>query len=255
LVARKAGGSFVARSLSIQYAREVWRELRLVAVWPPQSQVAVGDYGYMRDHAFERLGSLRDLELSFRGRRGPTVASEVYASRGAVSCSLQGGASVPVDAAIGQAVGRFTLTFGRSNAAFLALGQTSLHELDRPADVARQVAALDAAGRWDRDWSVVTAVKVSGSGLVALSRSRNASLEVGVDGQLTLGEALAAGAEISVNSNKSIAFHAAVAGRLTPLVALRRLHVSTAAHVLRTQDAREAITEDYRSLVEVNLPD
>lgn len=228
-----------------QYCRELVRNLRYNAAWPPGIRVVLGDIGVIDDDVFMPLTSLGQfgtrLELSPAGN---DMAFD-YASAGSVEVGfkLAGAANpllpnIPVDQA------GLGISFTRENAmVFRAEGGVQ----QRFADETRlkaEIRSLMRAGLWDRDWHVVTDVVNARATAALVSRASEASVEVSVSADVSVGglELLTADAGARIVASRSMQIAIIATNGLTPLFRAKRVKKRWFSPRI---DLRSAFSDDF----------
>src|SRR3990167_5243002 len=86
-------------SLKLEFGRAIRRQLGHYPVWDLGTPCSVGDYGIVEDRCFKRLGSIRDVGVSFRLNPPSTPAPYAFTSEnvsvGETAISATAGAAGP----------------------------------------------------------------------------------------------------------------------------------------------------------------
>jgi len=75
-------------ALGPQYCKQLREELRMHANFPPNRPIALGDYGVLRDHIFERLGNVSQLGVHLQTIPGAGRSTFQFKSKGGVDFQL-----------------------------------------------------------------------------------------------------------------------------------------------------------------------
>ncbi|MGH3225036.1 MAG: hypothetical protein ACRDPY_41210 [Streptosporangiaceae bacterium] len=214
-------------SVAGTYCRDMSRELRLLAAWPPGSPVRVGSVGrFLGDWIFEpetTLGSY-GVDVSVDDDPGAGVLS--YTSKGANEPSITAGVHIP-DLAAGaiDAKAKVTIKFASEHGIiFRASGIRFLTMRDQP-QMARKVAGLAKSGQWGRDWYIVTQAIQAASASILISNSASAEVELALGANATVAGIELLGAELRprVVRQKDMHFLIVGEGGLTPLFKAKRV--------------------------------
>jgi hypothetical protein len=163
------------------YCRDISRELRYLATWPPGAPVAVGRVGrFVSGKVFDPETSLQSYGVDFgvevqdSGQR-----SMSYTSKGVNEFGISVGANVPDPFTGVVSVGaQTTITFAREHeVVFFASGLRHRRMEDQPR-IARAVLTLLKRDEWQRDWHIVTEVIEVDSISVLLSNAGSATAEL-----------------------------------------------------------------------------
>ena len=216
-------------SVAGTYCRDVSRQLRYLASWPPGSPAEVGSVGsFYGDKVFDVETKLGSFKISF-GVEDSSNASQgalSYTSDGVSEFGIGVGGMLPtLDGGLVKAEAKVTISFTAEHAiVFQASGLTYHTMLDQP-HMARQVARLIQAGEWNRDWHVVTQVVGANSASVLISNTSSAQVELALGAAVTVGgaELLSARFSPKVISQKQMSTVFVDEGGLTPLFRAKRV--------------------------------
>lgn len=213
-----------------QYTTELGRELGFNATWTPGMHLALGTIGVIDDdHVFVPVSSIDQFGIGFKEAvldNNDSKETFNYASAGAVEIGLKlaGKPSVltphlPIERA------GLGVRFNRGNAiVFRAEGATHLRMADE-FSLAEEVISLIKAGRWDKDWSIVTHLIRAASTTVLVARSSGAGVEFALSAGVAAGglELLSADAEVSAFASHDMQLTIVAAGGMTPLFRAKRV--------------------------------
>jgi len=214
-------------SVAGTYCRDVSRELRLLAAWPPGSPMRVGSVGrFLADRVFEPETSLGACGIQFSVDDDPGSGVLSYTSRGVTESGITAGAHVP-DLASGAAVAkaRVTITFQRAHGiVFRASGLRYQTMRDQPG-MARKVARLAESGQWRRDWYIVTQVVRAASASILISEYPSAEVELTLAADAEAAGIELLGAELSPRVVRHKDMHVLIVdeGGLAPLFKAKRV--------------------------------
>jgi hypothetical protein len=169
------------------YVTELHSSLGYLATWLPTSALELGDLVTANDGGLARIGHIRDHGLSFIPRPGPGRAVYEYASSGAVSISVKLAGQIMTGSSLGDAEVGFVVKFSRANAiVFEAAGCSSTTMADL-ASLGRSIEKRYAAGKWDRDWMLVTEIVNAKAATIIISSSQSAQADLKASGEIGTG--------------------------------------------------------------------
>jgi hypothetical protein len=214
-------------SVAGTYCRDVSRELRLLATWPPGSPVQVGSVGrFLGERVFEPETSLGSCGVTFSVDDDPGPGVLSYTSAGVRESGVTAGAHLP-DLAGGAVTAEATVTIGfqrEHGIVFRASGLRYRTMRDQPK-MARKVARLAESGQWGRDWYVVTQVVVADSASILISDAPAAEVELALAAGAEAGGIELLGAELRPRLIRHRGMHILIvaAGGLAPLFKAKRV--------------------------------
>lgn len=170
-------------SAARQYTAELKQQLRLLATWPPGGRIEVGDVGTIdRDNVFIRLTSLSALDIPFRAvPAGVGKEAIQYASEGGVEIGVKlAGKLAALAPHIPLSEAGLGLHFRRENATVFQADDIERSAIEDQVKLRDEIVAQIRAGRWDRDWSIVTEVLQARSTTVLIGRSNDSAIEFSV---------------------------------------------------------------------------
>jgi hypothetical protein len=214
-------------SVAGTYCRDVSRELRLLATWPPGAPMRVGSVGrFLGDRVFEPETSLgsHGITVPVDDDPGPGVLS--YTSDGVREQGVAAGAHLP-DLAGGAVTAKATvrISFQREHGiVFRASGLRYRTMRDQPT-MARKVARLAETGQWGRDWYIVTQVVEAASASILISDAPSAEVELALAANAEAGGVDLLGAELSPRVVRHRGMHVLIVGAsgLAPLFKAKRV--------------------------------
>jgi len=212
-----------------QYTAEIARELRFNATWTPGVPLALGMIGVVdRDNIFAPVSSLGQFGIKFKEAQPSNGGTESfdYASAGAVEIGLKlAGETSDLTPNLPKARAGLGIRFRREYATvFRADGATHWRIADELC-LAEEVVSLIKAGRWDKDWSVITHLVRATSTTVLIARSAGASVEFSLSAGVAAGglELLSADAGAATFASREMQFMILAAGGMTPLFRAKRV--------------------------------
>lgn len=216
-------------SVAGTYSRDVSRQLRYLAAWPPSSPAEVGRVGsFYGDKVFDAETKLASFGISFGVEDSPDASQGElsYTSEGVSEFRIGAGGTLPsLDGGLVKAEAKVTISFTAEHAIVFRVSGLIYHTmLDQP-QMARQVARLIKTGEWNRDWHVVTQVVAASSSSVLISNASSAEVELALGAKVTVGGAdlLSARFGPKVISQKHMSTVFVDEGNLAPLFRAKRV--------------------------------
>lgn len=207
------------RSAFSAYIEEIYEDFGHLPVWPPESNIELGDIGRLdRQGRFTRLTSLDDLNIAFEvsKTRGPG-SNWSYRSETGVSINTDGKA---------EAI-RATVKFAKANAVLFDLKGVKVEEIDRLNRIESALTKRQERRHWPNDYVVVASLVRAKNLILLISRSNNAQVTLRAEAGLYLGTTqnnLAGG--FGIVNEDSMSTSLVVNTDSTPLYTVRKLHVS-----------------------------
>ncbi|WP_437658492.1 hypothetical protein [Sorangium sp. So ce1182] len=206
-------------SLVDAYAKEIRKQLRFHAVWPPQMPIRLGDYGKLTNGVFERTGT---LVSTIKLREGAQPLPFKYSSTGTVEVSLSG----QVEAAAGGAPlvsGTLRISFKAENSFLVRLAGYRIETIKNLDDIEREVKAMADARKWSADLLVVTTRHIAKRCTVLVASAAGASVDLGVEGEGALADLTNPSLHLTLRSNRDMGFSIVDAPEVTPFCSLMEL--------------------------------
>lgn len=164
-----------------EYIKKIHEELAFYASWMPSQVLALGDYGTMNDDgAFVPLGNVS--ALGFRGltsvaEKRPDDIFEVSAEEG-TSVTVKAAGIVLPGSTLATADAGITFSFAKANALVCKLQGAMQESVTNLGALGSFVVQQHNAGKWKKDWRVVTQRIVAAGTTIVYSATDNAALEV-----------------------------------------------------------------------------
>jgi hypothetical protein len=152
-------------------------------VWPPGSDMALGDVGERVDGEFVKLTTLEALGVSFEVDRGDQTIEWNFSDGHGVAADvgISGQTTIPLG---GVPAGNFGVHFKYSGVGSFNLTASGcrIDRIKDLLDVNDAVLSLHSDGHWDHSWRYITALVVAERYAIAVSASNDASavLDLGI---------------------------------------------------------------------------
>lgn len=212
-------------SLKRSYNRIIRRQFGLQAAWMPGQILHLGDYGTMDEGVFVYKGRLSDLG-------GPSIQAESE-PRDDDTFSATTGAGTEVTIKVeGQVLEGTALPQGKAGVTFSLKDEHALvcklsgARQDRIANikaVSDFVRGAYKAGKWERDWRLVTERIVAKGATIVYSESGNSRIDATAEVPIKNYADASIGLGVIHNSGSEV--HVVGAADLAPFVRIMKLHV------------------------------
>lgn len=209
----------VPKTLAANYCREVGQQLRYLATWLPQTPIAIGDIGELRDGVFEKVGSLRDRGIAFETQRTIAQARIRYVSETGVSMYYKAaGHTPPLGCSLQQNEAGCVVRFSKANAIFFEATGCAMTSIAGLRSLYARVLSDFMAGEWNARQFVVTEVVEATAATILIGGSTGGTVELFGSAELSSGSSLA-NATLGLGTRRSdgMATEIVAVASLTPL--------------------------------------
>ena len=163
-----------------QYTKEMKSHFGYYAAWTPGSPRELGHIGVLDGNVFTHVSDLQSrLGAMPATTQDPTTEDLDYQSSGSVTTTAKlSGAATPTGSILTQLDAGIIVEFSRQNATlFRALNCTTTYIADT-ISLGQQVLDLYRAGKWNKQWVIITELVVAESATILISESRSAKIEL-----------------------------------------------------------------------------
>lgn len=208
------------------YTREMYRRFGYHATWTPGTPLQLGDVGVVRDGVYRRLRNLKDFGIPFDVRPDTTAERLKHVSTHSVEFAFKAAGKPAIPGSfLSDANAGVTIEFKRSGGvAFEALGCTTPSISDQ-LGLGRELIKRYRAGKWNKDYVVVTELVHADSCTVLVSESRGGKISIEASAAVSAGSFSIADASagLGITFSRSMNTEIIAAGGLTPLMRVRRV--------------------------------
>ena len=209
------------------YSDIVYYNLRpLHANWEPTQPLALGDYGILAGHAFQRLGDITQLGIAigdvieddvgdqkiFSSGTGTTVAFRA-AGQAAAASAIEGRAGIDIK-------------FGSEGSTFFNAAGCSYSLIANKTSLGDEVMKLFDAGTWNRGWAVVTDLVKSHATTVAIATASNAKITIETTAAVPQIDLANASIGLSASHWENVGYQIIAKAGLTPLLGLSKIQAT-----------------------------
>jgi len=201
------------------YTTELHSSLGYLATWLPASKLELGDLMTAGDAGLIRIGHIRDQGVSFTPHAGPSRAIYEYSSSNGVSISLKLAGQAMAGTSLGDAEAGLVVKFGRGNALVFEASGCSSTAIADVASLGRAIEKRYAAGKWDRNWMLVTELVSAKAATIIISSSQSAQIDLKATGKIGPGTIRLSDvdAKLEAKHTVDIGFKTIASTGLTPL--------------------------------------
>src|SRR5262249_12064403 len=166
------------------YTESVYENLKpLYANWEPTKPVALGDFGLVKGRAFLTLGNVSSRGIAIDQRSDVRRDQKYFASEGNTEVAFHGKGSVPVSGVI-NAKATLEVKFSSEKAVFFNAADCAYSMIADKVALGGAVMQQFEAGKWEREWAIVTDLITAGSTTIAVSGSGSGSLTLEAQGNV-----------------------------------------------------------------------
>ncbi len=208
------------------YTREMYRQFGYLATWNPGTPMELGDIGIMKQKQFTKIGNVSDLGISFEIEEDHTPIDLEFSSEGAVSISTKlSGTPTFTGSTLSDIDAGIHVTFSKENAILFKANDTRTPAIKNQIKLGKEIIELFKAGKWDKNWVVITELVTADSATILISSSKEASIDVKVSGEIGMNELDIAEAELEleVKFSKDLSTKFIAKTGLTPLFKVSKI--------------------------------
>lgn len=207
---------------SKNYTRELYKQFQYIPAWLPSTPYELGDIGLLRGKEFTKIGNLSDqkFKLKFDIEYDTTKSQIEHSSKGAVTISTKAsGTTAPQGSTLGKIDAGITVEFSKENAILFKAKGILNHTIKDQIHLGDEILKLYAAGKWDKDYVIITELVVADSATILISSSKNGKIELKANGNAQAGSIDIADANFNFSSTftKDLSTNIIADNGLTPL--------------------------------------
>jgi endonuclease G len=203
-----------------QYTSDLKKKFGYYATWNPGLTLKLGDIGIIKSNVFRKIGELQKLGIEFSVELDTTPTDLKYSSKGSVSLTtkLSGAATMP-GSSLGQLDAGILVEFTKENAILFQANNTLTHLINDTIHLGEAVLELFKAGKWDKNWVVITELVVAPSATILISNASGAKIELKANAQVNAPALDIANAKLQLSTQFSRAMETEIISKegLTPL--------------------------------------
>lgn len=206
-------------STNEKYTRDLKDNLNYTATWLPNVKLSLGDVGVLSGYEFTYRTNLKNLGIPFAESPHGAGATYSYMTSGAVSRYLKVAGSAPVLGSVfTNADAGITFDFGQEHAVVFLATDCAVRLIADQEPLKKAILAAYEAGRWERDYVVVTELVSAGSTSIIISEGSKGRYELKAKaGLVPTFEAMNVEGNFSLAHDSQIGFNLLAASGMTPL--------------------------------------
>ena len=167
------------------YVKEIKKSLGYFATWLPGTPLELGDIGVFRNNIFTKIGNVRDEGIEFSIEPDYSAADIEHHSTGAVSITTKASGKTISDSNLGKVDAGISVEFSKENAVVFKANKTTSPCIENQIELGKKIIKLYKAGKWDKDWAVVTELVHAESSTILISSSKNGKIDLRANGELS----------------------------------------------------------------------
>ena len=206
-------------SVNQQYTRELKENLNYTATWLPNLKLALGDVGVLSKHELIYRTNLEKLKIPFEASKRGTKASYSHISSNSVKRDIKLAGQAPLlGSTLADADAGITFSFGGQHGVVFLASDCTIRVIADQEPL--KPAILDAfrAGRWERDYVVVTELVEAGATTIIVSQGTSGRYELKAKAGIAPAfDAINVQGNFSLVHDSQIGFHCLAAQGMTPL--------------------------------------
>ncbi|RXK86373.1 DNA/RNA non-specific endonuclease [Filimonas effusa] len=212
-----------------QYTGEMRKHFGYHATWLPNTPLALGDVGIMKGDVFIKVSDLAARGVSFQKgfpETNPKPADIDYSSKGAVSMTTKlAGKAAPVGSALTDVDAGVIIEFSKENAIIFQANGTLVHAIEDTLEVGAQIIELFKAGKWDKNWVVITELVSAESETLLIASGKNMKVELKANANISAASLNIADTQFgfTLQGSSSLQTKIVASQGLTPLFRLMKL--------------------------------
>jgi len=207
-----------------QYTQEMKSKFGYFATWNPGLSIKLGTFGVLKGALFVRIGEIGQRGVQF-GKTPPSLTpiNFSYNSKGAVKITTKLAGSIkPAGSALGEADAGIIVEFSKENAVLFETQKANTSSIDDTVVLGEQILDLYRAGKWDKNWVVVTELISAEAATILISNSAGAKIELKANANLQMPQLNIADAAFSfgIASDQNMETRIVAQHGITPLFRL-----------------------------------
>jgi len=208
-------------SLADDYCDQLKQQFKIeFAAFPPNQPVVLGDFGTLDDHVFVRLGNVTSVfGVTFTGQEFPNQpANFTFTSESSTDVEIHAkGDATPSGVALKAGV---DIGFSSKHSVFFNAAGCIPAQIQDQIKLGNDIMALFKAGKWQKNFVVITNLYKGGSTTAVVSASNNSSISLDAQADVPSIDLSDASLKLTVKHSKALALTVVTEGSLTPLFGL-----------------------------------
>lgn len=162
-----------------QYTNEMKKRFGYYATWNPGLPLSLGDFGVLEGNIFRKISNLTEINLNFEIEEDPNESDLEHNSHGNISIKTKvaGSASIPNSSLSINDAG-LIIEFGKENSTLFKATHTVSPTIKDVLKIGATIIKLFKAGKWDKNWVVITELVVAKTSTIIISNSSNGLIEL-----------------------------------------------------------------------------
>lgn len=166
-------------SVQQQYTSEMKKKFGYYATWNPGVPLKLGDIGIFKKNVFTRVAGLQDFNISFDIRPDDTKTPLEYNSSGNVTVTTKlSGTVAPQGSVLNNLDAGIIVEFGKEKSTLFKANNTTTPSIQNTIRLGEQIIELFKAGKWDKNWVVITELVEAENSTIIISNTTNGKIEL-----------------------------------------------------------------------------
>lgn len=162
-----------------QYTNEIREHFGYYAAWNPGVPLSLGDIGTFKDNVFTGISDLSSFGINFDIKEDSTVTDLEYNSKGSVTISTKlSGVAAPSGSVLTSIDAGIIVEFGKENSTLFKAKATTTPRIKDIVKLGKQILKLYKAGKWNKDWTIITELVKAESATIIISDSTDGKIEL-----------------------------------------------------------------------------
>jgi len=203
-----------------KYVQTILKELDYLAIWKPDEQLRLGDYGRLDKHyRWDYQGNLLDeYGIKITTRKHRKKAIELFDDEGSVKIDIVGKGKIPEIVN-----GGIRMNFEKKSEVAFVLINTLPISINNIPSVTKKIVELAQKNLWEPDYHVISNITSATKMIFISSKSANSTIHVEADAEVLKKQLGNAEIQLDLKSSKKTEYKFILNEGATPLYRLRHL--------------------------------
>ncbi len=164
-----------------RYQQEMHDNIGFFATWLPGDLLELGDIGTLKDGAFRKLSSFRELEIEYQASTLGASQNLQYTSKGGTAFSIDSSVAAPKPLDISAVI---KVEFSSEGSFLFHASNVRNRRLENIAHLTGAILEVWNNGKWEKDWYVVESIHEADCATVIVSEDVSAGITFNAKGAL-----------------------------------------------------------------------
>lgn len=174
--------------------------------FPPTKEVALGDYGVMKNGFFTSLGNISDgrININFEAKKDQNPTKESFKSTKDISVNFKAKGAVTVEGIALKA--QMEVGFGSENAVFFSAADVYYNEIKDIPSLGDKILELYKQGLWKKEYIIVTRLFEGKNVVILISGTSNCKVVIEADAEAPAIDLGDVGINLNIASSSQTAY-------------------------------------------------